>query len=371
MALANTLDLETVTTALKQAITKHVSGISNVDVLDPQIPQSSGMSADTVMFDARWEQDGESVQRALIARIQPRDGGLFLDYDLDLEFRVIKSLENTTVPVPEALFVQGGDNPIGSPFMVMSRIEGRVAVDDPPFTASGWVLELSEGDQDQLARNTLETLVGLHSLDIKTLGIEDIGHGDSQLAGLDRMLAYWERFAEWSTEGTNPTVTAGLQWIKDNRPTDTGQDVLSWGDARLGNMIVGDDLKVNAIIDWEMVSIGPREVDLAWWLVMLEHHSWAMELPLPPGFPDLGEEVRRYETLSGHCVQNLHFFKVVAATRLSALISRAAQLLKAAGYIPQDSPMALINPATTVLAKLLDLPPPSGDTDYYIGTRGD
>lgn len=369
MALANTLDLETATMAMTQAISTHVPGAQNVDVLNLQVPQSSGMSAETVMFDATWEQDGETQERSLIARVQPTDGGLFMDYDLDLECRVIRSLEDTNVPVPEALFVESGQNPLGSPFMVMSKIDGKIAEDDPPFTASGWVLELSEKDQEKLATNILETLVDLHSQDIKALGIADIGHGDQQLCGLDRMLEYWERFADWSTDGEHPIIGAGLQWLKDNRPADTGTDVLSWGDARLGNMIIGDNLNVNAIIDWEMVSVGPREVDLGWWLVMLEHHSWAMELALPPGFPDLDEEVKRYEVLSGHKVRNLHFFKVVAAVRLASLVARAATLLKAAKYIPDDSPMALVNPATTILAKLLDLPPPGGETDYYIGTR--
>lgn len=369
MAIENRLDLEQVARALQAAIAKFVPGSGNVNVSNIEMPKASGLSAETILFSANWESNGAEVNKNLVARIQPSGVGLFMDYDLELEFQVISALFKTTCPVPEALFVETGENELGAPFMVMEKIEGQIASDDPPFTVEGWVLELNEGQQAKLAENSLAALASLHDLNIDDLGLREIGRGDKSLQGLDRTLEYWERFSNWSSDGQNPLLNAAVDWLKENHPKETGPDVLSWGDARLGNMIIGAEQSVSAIIDWEMVSIGPREVDVAWWLFLLEHHSSGVGVALPAGFPDLDAEQARYEELTGYSLQNMKYFKVFAGVRMCALVSQAAKLLKLAGFIPEDSPMALVNPATKILAALLDLPEPTGDSDYYIGQR--
>lgn len=369
MAISTNLDSAIVSQAFVDAIYKYIDGAENVVISNLEMPKSSGLSAETVLFRAEWQLKGEKVERELVGRIQPQGEGLFMDYDLALEYKVIKALEPTSVPVPEALFVELDSEALGTPFMVMSRVEGRIAPDDPPFTTGGWVLELSEEEQAKLADNSLSSMAQLHAIDLKSVGLENIGHGDQSLSGVDRLIAYWSDFTAWASDAPNPVIEFALQWVKDNKPAELGEEVLSWGDARLGNMLIDDDLKVSAIIDWEMVSTGPRELDLAWWLFLLEHHSAGIGAPLPPGFPTEEQEIRRYEELSGHIVQNLHFCKVLSAIRMCSLVARAAQLMKLAELIPQDSPMALVNPATILLAKMLDLPQPTGESDYYIGNR--
>jgi hypothetical protein len=49
---------------------------------------------------------------------------------------------------------------------------------------------------------------------------------------------------------------------------------------------------------------------------------------------------------------------------------RAAHMMIAAGMMPPDSPMAQSNPASQLVAKLLDLPAPTGATTSFIGNRG-
>ena len=43
--------------------------------------------------------------------------------------------------------------------------------------------------------------------------------------------------------------------------------MLNWGDARIGNMLYVDFEPV-AVLDWEMATVGPREVDLAWMIFL-------------------------------------------------------------------------------------------------------
>lgn len=145
--------------------------------------------------------------------------------------------------------------------------------------------------------------------------------------------------------------------------------VFSWGDARIGNMLFAGDLSVAGVLDWEMVGLGSPELDLAWWLFLLRHHTEGIGAPLPPGFPTTEETVARYQELTGHTVKHLHFYEAFSGLRLSILMVRAAHMMIAAGLMSPDAPMAFNNPASQLLAKTLDLPAPTGAAVSFIGNR--
>jgi len=103
-----------------------------------------------------------------------------------------------------------------------------------------------------------------------------------------------------------------------------------WGDVQLGNMVIGEDLRIAAILDFELASLGPAELDLAWFLVL---HSMTVascggDLP---GFPDRDATIAAYEARLGRAVDDLHFYEVVAAFRSGAIMLRAARLLARLG----------------------------------------
>ena len=82
--------------------------------------------------------------------------------------------------------------------------------------------------------------------------------------------------------------------------------MLLWGDARIGNIIF-DGTRPAAVLDWEMVTLGSPEMDLAWSIFLDRHHSEGMGLPRLEGFPSYEETVERYEALTGFEVQDLHY----------------------------------------------------------------
>jgi aminoglycoside phosphotransferase (APT) family kinase protein len=100
---------------------------------------SSGFSTETVFFDLLGTIDGAVEQRKLVARVA-NGAGIFPDYDLGQEYRVMQAVaEHTQVPVLELLLYE--DNPayLGAPFIVMARVEGRSAADDRPSPSrAGW-----------------------------------------------------------------------------------------------------------------------------------------------------------------------------------------------------------------------------------------
>jgi aminoglycoside phosphotransferase (APT) family kinase protein len=367
MALKNMTDPAVAAEQLAIAIERRL-GVADVTVSGVEIPQSSGLSNETVLFAAAWTENGAERRERLVARVQPSGPAVFPRYDLGLEFRVMQALdEHTDVAVPKMLFHEDDASLLGAPFIVMGRIDGRIPSDDPPFTATGWVLELSAEEQALLTDNALRALAGLHAVDPDAIGIGELAEHPE--AGLDGQLRFWEETFAWAAEGdSNPTVEAAFEWLHANRPA-TERHVLNWGDARIGNMIFGDDLSVQAVLDWEMVAVADPALDVAWWLFMVRHHTEGIGAPLPPGFPSREEVIARYEELSGNSLEHIDYYEVFAAARLSALMHRAGNLMVQAGLLPPDAPMKLNNPASQLLAKLLELPAPEGAAQSFIGNR--
>jgi aminoglycoside phosphotransferase (APT) family kinase protein len=371
MALSNQTDPQVAERQLTAFLANRLPGAQDVQVSNVEIPSASGLSTETILFDASWRQDGQAHAQRLVARVQPSGPAVFPSYDLETEFRVIKALgDHTGVPVPKVLWHTDDESVLGAPFIVMERLDGRVPSDDPPFTATGWVLELSPGEQARLCDNALKVMTDIHAADWKALGLDFLDRRELGAAGLDQQLAYWENTFEWAADGdSNPTVEAAFEWVRENRPVEDEPLVLNWGDARIGNMLFADDHSISGVLDWEMVSLASPEMELGWWLFLLRHHTEGIGAPLPPGFPDRDAVVARYEELTGHRVKHLDFYEAFAGLRLSILMHRAGSLMIGAGLLPPDAPMKLNNPATQLLAKLTGLPAPEGASQSFIGNR--
>lgn len=370
MALKNRIDTQLAGANLSTWLATKIPDAQNVSVTDVQIPSAGGLSNETVLFTASWRKDGVEHTQGMVARVQPDGPGVFPTYDLHKEATVIRALaDHTPVPAPKIFFYEEDASVFGSPFLVMERIDGRIPSDDPPFTAAGWVLDLTPGERATLWDNGIKVLADIHSVDWHGLGLDFLDTRE-HASGIDAQLAHWEGVFEWAAEGEpNPTVSAALKWLRDNRPTEDGEKVLNWGDARVGNLIYSDQLAASAVLDWEMVALANREFELGWWLFLIRHHTEGIGLPLPAGIPDAAQTVARYEELTGSTIKNVHYYEVFAGTRLAIIMVRAAHMMISAGLLPPEAPMALSNPASQLVAKMLDLPAPTGVTTSFIGNR--
>jgi aminoglycoside phosphotransferase (APT) family kinase protein len=353
MAISKGLDPTAVERGLSRWLSTHRAGARVTDV---SIPPGSGGSHECVIFTARWH-DGTSEQHErLVARVLPSGPRLFPEYDIEREFQLLRALrKHTELPVPDVRWLERDPSIIGAPFITMPFITGRTLPDDPPFTATGWFVELTPAQQATIHDNALRTMAALHAHDPDELGLDFL---DSTGGHVARHVTWLREFYDWAAEGeAYPVIEAALDWASDHQPSD-GRQALIWGDARLANVIVADDLSVACALDWELARIGAPEFDLAWWLFMNRHHTEGFGLPRPAGMPDHRETVRRYEELTGHPVESLDFYLVLAGVQLTTLMVRVAKLMIAAGIVPPDSSMGQNNPAAHMLADLLGIAPP-------------
>jgi aminoglycoside phosphotransferase (APT) family kinase protein len=370
MALSNRTDPGLATERLTAWLAERLPQASDVVVSDVTIPSSSGLSNETILFDASWNEAAGPQAVRLVARVAPSGPAVFPSYDLGREFRVMRALAtHSSVPVPHVRWLEESADVLGAPFIVMDRVDGRVPSDDPPFTAAGWVLELAPEQRGALAERSLRVLADVHAVDWRALGLDELAPVDGR-DPFDADLAYWRETFEWAREGDeNPAVEAGLRWIEEHRPAERGPIVLNWGDARVGNMIFGEQLDVLAVLDWEMVGLGRAEIELGWWLFMVRHHTEGIGAPLPDGFPTREQAIALYERHSGRPVRDLDYFEVWAAVRLSILMHRAGNLMIEAGLLPPGAPMRLNNPASQLLARLIGAAAPTGEAQSFIGNR--
>lgn len=145
--------------------------------------------------------------------------------------------------------------------------------------------------------NSINALAQIHAADWRALGL-DFLDTDANGSGVHAQLANWRESFTWAADGeANPTIEHALEWLADNVPAAPSATVLNWGDARVGNIIFADDLSAAALLDWEMVTLGCRELDLGWWLFLMRHHTeGGIGFPLPEAFriaPTLWRTTRR------------------------------------------------------------------------------
>jgi len=376
MALINSRDITATAGELQSWLAEQLPQVDDVAITDVAMPPSSGMSNETLLFTASWRHDGEQCQAEWVARIQPpaADGGVFPSYDLEVQHEVTRALaDRTTIPVARSIFREERSSVLGAPFLVMERKHGRVPSDDPPFTTGGWVVEAGADGAERVSDGFLAAVGAIHDVDWRDVGLGWLEHRGANSDGrdvhahrLEDQLTTYERFyAELSERTPSPTAEAGLEWLGSNLPSDPGDPVLCWGDARVGNTMYADDLSVAAVLDWELVSLGWPEQDLGWSNFMMRHHTDGIGAPVPAGFPAHDEVAARYQQVTGRAAGDLHFWEVLAGVKITIIGMRVGHMLGDIGVMPPE--FAVANPASFLVASLAGLPAPDSESTTFFG----
>ena len=317
-------------------------------------PQSSGFSNETLLVDVAWKEDGSERSESMVVRVQPTGFAVFPEYDLELQYRTMELLAATDIPVPRLFWLEKDDTGVlGAPFYVMGRIDGRVPPDNPPYHAAGWMTEISPAERAEIWWGGIESIAKVHNLDWRAAGFDFLDQpGPSPL---ERQLRYYDDYLAWAGCGRpQPTIEQARAWLWANRPE--GEPTrLQWGDARIGNIIF-DGIRPAAVLDWEMVTVGSPEADLAWAIFLDRHHSEGIGTARLEGFPGYDETVARYHDLTGHRVRYLHYYQVFAGFRFAVIMLRIAQQMVHYGAMDEAGGrnFELDNTVTRLLASLLE-----------------
>lgn len=321
-------------------------------------PAATGFSNDTLLFDVAYETAGRRETQALVCRVEPAGFGIFQTYDVGLQYRIMQALRTTDVPVPAMFGMERGPALLGAPFFVMERVEGQIPSDNPPYHAEGWLKDAAPAERTAVWQSGVDTLAAIHRCDPIALGIEFLAAPASGSDTIGWQLQAWRRYFDWVADGRAfATLEAGWQWLVAHRPAASRRRDLCWGDARIGNMIFRAGRCV-AVLDWEMATLGPAEMDLGWFLLLDRHHHEAMGAARLAGLPPRDATIARWEQGTGRPAADVAYWEAFAAWRFGVIMARVAAQMQHLEILPVDSTFATDNTASRLLAKLLELPAP-------------
>jgi len=295
-------------------------------VSDLEVPPSNGMSSETVMFEAAWSEVGVRRVQRCVLRLPPDANAepVFPTYDMARQYKAMDLVgKRTTVPVPPLLWLEEDPQYLGAPFFVMRRVDGLVPPDIMPYTfGDNWLFDAAPEDQRRLQDASIAVVAGIHQISADEPPADKADPGKSALR---RHLTAQRSYYRWVVRDgmRSPMIERAFDWLIANWPAEPPA-VVSWGDARIGNIIYRDFQPV-AVLDWEMAGLGPRELDLGWMIYLHRFFQDLAEQMGMKGMPDfmlLDDVVESYERVSGYKPQDLRFYILYAALRQAIIMSR-------------------------------------------------
>jgi aminoglycoside phosphotransferase (APT) family kinase protein len=313
-------------------------------------PRGAGTSNETLLLNVR----SAGGDTRMVLRPHPGEFQLFLDPAFERQVEVMRALRNSgQIPVPEIFGIERDPDVLGTPFYVMEFIPGRTPNARPPYNATGWLADASPAQRETLWISAMDAFCAIHTIPVEPFGF--VHRPTYGATGFEDEFNYWMSACEWSCGERTPTVIdKARQWLLANRPA-APADGLSWGDARIGNMIFGDDFKVAAVIDWEQASLGGACQDLGWWLFTDETFSSGMGLKRLEGLGGRHDTIAFWEERTGQRADDLTWYEAYAGFKLAVILTRKLRL---EGKPAVAGMNANNNPFTRVLSPKLDLAPP-------------
>jgi aminoglycoside phosphotransferase (APT) family kinase protein len=305
--------------ALAPWLESQIPGATDMQIRNVIEPKQ-GLTSDTILFDAVWQEGGRSHTRPLVARIQ-RDTVCPMLADVFFQHDVMQAIAaHSEVAVAHIALAERDGRAQGQPFFLMDRVEGRVPSDFPLFHAEGWVFDLPAAHRARLWWNGIEEMAKLHRIDGAHFAF--IGNMDDDPGSLFYLHNFIGKWLEWAAQGQSfPVLEEALAYLCGHVP-DGAQCGLVWNDARMGNTMFADDLSVAALFDFEVASLGPAEIDLAWWLYCEDLFSEQFGVERLAGIPSSQEAIKGVERLYGRAMPDFDYYLAIAALKHAVLLIR-------------------------------------------------
>jgi aminoglycoside phosphotransferase (APT) family kinase protein len=256
-----------------------------------------------------WNDDVEWVLRR-----PPLGHVLPTAHDMAREYRVITALRDTDVPVPRTLVLCEDQDVNGAPFYVMELMRGVIVRGQPP---PGYADSAEE--HRRMSDALIDTLVKIHQVDYKAVGLEGFGRPEGYL---ERQVRRWSKQWEGNMTRELPSIDELRSFLEKRLPQQSESRIVH-GDYRLDNTMLAldDPGRVVAVLDWEMSTLGDPLADVGLLLVY-----WRREAERagpgqgsPTGFPGRDEVIERYARQSGRAVDDLGFHVALGYYKLAII----------------------------------------------------
>jgi len=257
----------------------------------------------------------------LVLRKKPPGVLLPSAHAVDREYRVMKALQGSDVPVPKLYAFSDDTEVVGTPFYIMEFLKGRVIVDQS-------LPGLSKNERGAVYDEMNRVIAALHQIDPIAVGLETFGKSGNYF---QRQIARWSRqYLESNTENIE-SLHALIEWLPQNIPAGEQTSIVH-GDYRLDNLVLHPtEPRAIGLLDWELATLGHPMADFAYhcmsWHIPATLWRGIAGLDLAAlGIPSENEYVKRYTVATGFAgEEHWDFYIAYNLFRMAAILQGIAK----------------------------------------------
>lgn len=252
---------------------------------------------------------------------------------IEREYRVMKGLAGTDVPVPHMYALCEDESVIGRAFYIMEFMEGRVLWDQslPGMTAA---------QRAEIYDEMKRVIAALHSVKFVERGLADYGRSGNYF---ERQIARWSKQYVASVTQPIPEMDKLMEWLPAHMPAsarDEGRVSIVHGDYRLDNLMFHPtEPRVIAVLDWELSTLGHPLADFSYhcmsWHIPAELGRGIAGLDIAGlGIPAEHDYIRRYCQRTGisdveALQRDWNFYLAYNMFRIAAILQGIAKRVEA------------------------------------------
>ena len=243
-------------------------------------------------------------------------------HDMAREFRVLSRVGPYFKPAPRVYVLCEDESVIGAPFFVMERRRGSIVRREAPPE-----LAATPSYASRISKGFIDCLAELHSIDIRRHGLDSLGRPDGFL---ERQVRGWSGRWERARTSDLPEMKRLAGWLVERLPKSPPATVVH-NDYKLDNLLLdpADPIRVNAVLDWEMTSVGDPLVDLGIVLCYwpqgddpLMRREAISAVTTDPGWFSRRQLLDRYASATGRDLSGIAYYEVFGLYKLAVVLQQ-------------------------------------------------
>lgn len=250
------------------------------------------------------------LRRAPLGPVAPKA------HDMVREARILEAVSPLFPPAPKPLRICEDPAILGVPFFLMERRAGTILrTEVPPKIAA------LPNYAERISAAFVACLAELHRIDLAANNLAKLGKPDGFV---ERQVRGWtDRWNRARTDDTPPEMDAVIAWLAANLPQSNAATLVH-NDFKLDNvMLAGDGAidRVEAVLDWEMATIGDPMIDLGLTLCYWTHSSFST-FTAGPGWYTRDQFLHHYARLSGQDIRDIRFHETLGVFKLAVILQQ-------------------------------------------------
>ncbi len=241
-------------------------------------------------------------------------------HDMIREFRVLQALEKAGYTrMPHPISACEDESIIGAPFFLMEKVEGMIIRNRPPAEATREFFRC-------LSQSALDVLIELHSLELNDSGLGALGKPEGY--ALRQVQGWAERFQKAKTSEVT-SIKEAFEWLSKSIPSASDVAFIH-NDFKYDNLVISSSGEVQAVLDWEMATVGDPLMDLgttlAYWAEAEDEDILKMfNLSYVPGNFTRSELIAYYGAKTGRDMSEMKFYYVFGLCKVATIAQQIYQ----------------------------------------------